>query len=327
MPTSGLPSGPDVHVYEPQSAGDTVWDRWNVWTRATDPDDPDDGAQPITARYIRLQNPQDGKINIGEIQVFGEVHADPPEYPDAVCDPVPYDGLFHTKVWDAASGHFRDIEVRGDLLWNGTGPETGPSWQGDGQYIEESCTNHVHLVGCDEADVCYNYSIHPQTTIGNNGYDWSFGTESITSAGEFTSFENSTRVGAEFDLSLTAFVSAVFGGAEEFSNGVTEDHQTVNYWGSGLDVGGSIPGFQPPYHIPRYIDACRYNARPYGYKLVERSNTGYEHVIYAIDYVVPEEEADGDDIGATAWTRANLPAECQAQPELPDRIFDSGFDE
>jgi len=67
------------------------------------------------------------------------------------------------------------------------------------------------------------------------------------------------------------------------------------------------------------VTLCRYNTRPYAYKLVDRSNTGYAHEIYVTDYVVTE----GESSALTAWTRANVPNECLG---IPDGIFASGFE-
>src|SRR5690606_2940825 len=58
MPTSGVPSGPDVRLFAPEAPHDMVFDRWNIWTRHWNSSVP--GAQPgdpMKARYIRLQHP------------------------------------------------------------------------------------------------------------------------------------------------------------------------------------------------------------------------------------------------------------------------------
>jgi PKD repeat protein len=319
MPQSGLPAGPGVHEFAPDSLDDTVYDRWNIWTRAWDDSEP--GLQPgdpLRVRYIRLQHPGNGVIRVGELQVFGEVHGEPPHYPDAVCDPTSHDGFFLAKVWDATAGAFREIELRGDMLWNGSGPLDGSaSWGADGPYLQ-GCTNNVDITG---SDMHSNFDVGFSGIATSADQEWSFSESNEDSVGSTTSFENSTRVGAEFDLSLSAFATMVGGGASEFTSGVTEDDQTVNYWGTGVDVGGAIGGFQPPYDIAEYVNACRYAAKPYAYELQERSDTGYLHAIYAVDYVVPE---SGSGSGGTAWTRADMPERCL--PQAIDRIFASGFD-
>lgn len=317
MPTSlALPTGPDVREFAPESFHALVYDRWNIWTRhhSAGPG----GIQPgdmMRARYIRLQHPglSSATINISQIQVFGDIHLDPPFYPDAVCDPASHDGLFMAKVWDRTSGVFRDIEVRGDLIWNGSArfdggnPSNDPVWQAQGNHLQ-ACSNHVTM---------NRYNIWPTQAIGGTGsmLTWAFNQGYGGSQGDWTSFENSVRVGAEFDLTLGAFVAVVAGGAYEFSSGVTEEHQSSTFWSKDLEIGGGIGGFANGSDLMH----CRYNSRPYAYRLVERSNTGYEHTVYQVDYVVPE------NVGATAWTRANVPDRCLPEG-TGDRIFGNGFD-
>lgn len=316
MSGSGLPSGPDVHVFTPDAFNGAVLDRWNVWTRVWGTGDPETDGDPIPMRYIRLQHPDNARVRAGEIQVFADDHVDPPRYPAAICDSVQYDGLFKAKVWDPEEQQFRPVEVHGDLLWTGTGPAAElPSWGADSQYLTP-CTNDPDLQGSE-----HNFTIWDEESIGTSGtYEWGFATTSGTSTGETTSLQTSNRVGAEFDATLNAIVSIQTGGAEEFETGVTEEHQSVSYWSEGIDMGGSISGFQSPYNTAHYVDACKYNARPYAYKLVEKSDVGYEHTLYVVDYVVP------DGPGPNAWTRATLPPQCQPPSGPPDTIFRSGFD-
>jgi hypothetical protein len=316
MPESGLPGGPNVQVFTPDTLNGAVDERWNVWTRVWDDSDP--GAvlgDPLRMRYIRLQHPGEARIKVGEIQVFGAAHNDPPRYPDAICDPVRYDGLFQAKVWDGVD-KFRAIEVHGDLLWNGSGPEAGlPSWGSENEYLDR-CENDSDL-----QDSAHNFEIWKNKEIGPSGEaDWSFVTSSGTSTGDTTSFETSNRVGAEFELTLSAFASFVTGGAEEWESGVTEEHQSVSFWSEDVDMGGSISGFQPPYDDASHVADCLYNARPYAYKLVERSDVGYGHTIYVVDYVVPE------GIAATAWVRGDVPGKCLPDAEAGEEIFASGFE-
>jgi hypothetical protein len=104
----------------------------------------------------------------------------------------------------------------------------------------------------------------------------------------------------------------VAGGAYEFSEGVTGETQTTSYWGSGLEIGGSIAGFDSAY--TSLVSSCRYNPRPYAFHLVDRSNTGYQHDVYAVDYIVRQ--------GPSLWQRGAVPVLCQHD----DPIFASGFD-
>ena len=275
-----------MSTYAPETADDVTYDRWNIWTR--------DRANPsnlLHARYIRLQHPGNATLHVAEIQVFGDTHAEPPAYPDSVCDPIKDDGLFNALVWDASQGQFRSIEVRGDLLWNGTGMMPG-------------CTNYSGLRSAD---------IWDGIAIGASGsQDWNLSQSTTNLVGENTSFESSTRVGAEFDLEAGFVAQVVAGGAYEYTEGVTEETQSTSYWGSGLEFGGAIGGFDAAY--ASLVQACRYTPRPYAYRLSERSNTGYHHDIYTVDYVVRE--------GPGRWLRNNISALCQHD----DPIFASGFD-
>jgi PKD repeat protein len=288
MTGDGVPGGATVTMYAPETADDVTYDRWNIWTR--------DRANPsntLRARYIRLQHPGNATLRVAEIEVFGDTHVEPPTYPDAVCDPVKNDGWFNALVWDAgaAPAQFRSIEVRGDLLWNGSGPMPG-------------CTNYSGLRTAD---------IWDGTAIGASGsQDWNLSQSSTNLVGENTSFESSTRVGAEFDLQAGFVAQVVAGGAYEFTTGVTEETQTTSFWGSGLEIGGAIGGFDAAY--ASLVGTCRYTPRPYAYRLVERSNTGYRHDVYAVDYVVRE--------GPGRWLRSSVPVLCQHD----DAIFASGFE-
>ena len=286
MTGDGVPGGSAVSTYAPETADDVTYDRWNIWTR--------NRANPsnlLRARYIRLQHPGNATLHVAEIQVFGDTHIEPPMYPDAVCDPIKNDGWFNALVWDSSQGQFRSIEVRGDLLWNGTGMMPG-------------CTNYSGLRSAD---------IWDGIAIGASGsQDWNLSQSTTNLVGENTSFESSTRVGAEFDLEAGFVAQVVAGGAYEYTEGVTEETQSTSYWGSGLEIGGAIGGFEAAY--ASLVQACRYTPRPYAYRLSERSNTGYHHDIYTVDYVVRE--------GPGRWLRNNISALCQHD----DPIFASGFD-
>jgi len=286
MNGAGVPSGGGVRTFAPETADDVGFDRWNIWTR--------DAANPSTmlrARYIRLQNPGAASLHVAEIQVFGDVHAEPPAYPDAVCDPVAGDGLFNAYVWDAAQATFRSIEVRGDLLWSGAGSMPG-------------CTNYSGLLQA---------SIWPNTVVGASGtVTWNLSQDASTLVGSNTSFESSTRVGAEFDLEAGFIATVQAGGAYEYTQGITEEVQTTSFWGSGLEIGGEISGFDPAY--ASLITSCRYNPRPYAFHLVDLSNTGYRHDVYAVDYTVHQ--------GAGLWQRGGVPVLCLHD----DAIYANGFD-
>jgi hypothetical protein len=287
-PMSGAapPSGSGIRTFAPETEDDATYDRWNIWTR--------EEANPsnmLRARYIRLQHPGNATLRVAEIQVFGDVHAEPPQYPDAVCDPINDDGWFNALVWDAVAGSFKSIEVHGDMLWNGSGAMPG-------------CTNYSGLLQA---------GIWDGNVVGSSGsVTWDLSQSSSNLVGSNTGFESSTRVGAEFDLEAGFIAKVVAGGAYEFSKGVTEDVQTTSYWGTGLEIGGSIAGFDSAY--TSLVSTCRYNPRPYAYHLVDRSNTGYQHDIYTVDYIVRQ--------GTGLWQRGSVPPLCLHD----DAIFGDGFE-
>jgi PKD repeat protein len=285
---TGVPSGASVSTFAPETEDDVGLDRWNIWTRnRANPD------QLLQARYVRVQHPGVASLRVAEIQVFGDVHVEPPFYPEAVCDSNLDDGIFKALVWNPASSQFQPIDVRGMLLWNGS----GAAWPG--------CTN------APNAELPQR-PIWVTTNIGDSATSsWNLSDSTTSSNGSTSSFESSVRVGAEFDLEAGFIATVQAGGAYEYTSGITEETQSTSFWGSGLDMGGSMGGFE----VPNTFAACRYNARPYAYKLVERSNTGYEHTAYAVDYVVRE--------GTSGWTRANVPNACRT---ITDRVFAGGFE-
>jgi len=282
----GVPGGSAVKVYAPETSADVTYDRWNIWTRERA-----NPANLLRARYIRLQHPGNAMLRVAEIQVFGDIHVEPPTYPDVVCDPVKDDGHFNALVWDAAAQQFRSIEVRGDLLWNGTGTVKG-------------CPNYSGLRSAD---------IWDGIAIGASGsQDWNLSQSTTNLVGQNTSFESSIRVGAEFDVEGGFIAQVVAGGAYEYSSGVTEENQTTSFWGTALEIGGAIGGFEPGYET--LVSDCRYTPRPYAYRLQERSNTGYQHDIYTVDYIVRESSG--------TWRRNAVPVLCLRD----DPVFADGFD-
>ena len=291
---AGVPSGAGVSQFEPGTGDDMAFDRWNIWTRDRNT------LAPLRARFIRLQHPGPATLNVAEIQVFGDVHVEPPAYPAAVRDPVANDGFFNVRVWDAVDREFRSIEQHGDLLWDGTATDTGSGFPG--------CGNFTGLP---------KLSIWANQLIGGSAVTtWDLGSNSQTAVGNTTSFDSSYRVGAELDVEAGFIATVAAGSAYEFSSGVTEENTTTTYWGTGLQIGGEIGGFNDA----SLVSGCKYNARPYAYRLVDRSNTGYAHDSYAVDYVVTE---GGSGAARTAWTRDDVPLECLG---ITDEIFASGFE-
>lgn len=291
MTGSAVPSGPNVTRYQPETADDVGYDRWNIWTRgATAP------YAPLSARYIRLQHPGSAALAVAQIQVFGDVHVEPMGYPEAVCDKNKADGVFQALMWNPVTSAFAAVDVRGTLLWNGSGTVTWPS---------PGCTNYS---GLPQRDIWNAVNLGDTATLG-----WNLSDSQQSMQGTTTSFENSVRVGAEFDLEAGFIAKVQAGGAYEFTSGITEETQTMSFWGTGLDIGGAMGGFQQA----GVFTTCRYNARPYAYKLVDRSTVGYEHTAYAVDYIVRQTSG--------AWQRNNVPTVCR-NVVVTDRIFAHGFD-
>lgn len=295
MAVSGIPGGSGITTYAPETEDAVSYDRWNVWTR-----NPAQPSEMLRARFIRLQNPdpQAVSLRVAEIQVFGDIHLDPPQYPQAVCDPIADDGMFKALVWNPATAKFAEVQVRGDLLWNGSG--IWPSPQAGDNY--SACSNYGNLPVRE---------IWETAAVGASATStWNLSSESGTLNGNVTSFDSSTRVGAAFDFKAGYIAKVIAGAAYEFTKGITKETQNTTYWGTGLDIGGAIGGFTNT----SLATPCRYRPRPYAYRLPERSDTGYLHVAYAVDYIVQE--------GSTGmWKRANVPAVCSG-----DRIFADGFD-
>lgn len=295
MSTTAVPVGAGISTYAPETEDAVSYDRWNIWTR-----DPLAPSQMLRARYIRLQHPgaQPTKLRVAEIQVFGDVHIDPPIYPQAVCDPIANDGMFWALVWNATTAKFARVQMRGDLLWNGSGnwppPQAGETFG--------SCSNHGTLPV---------RSIWSGLAVGASATNtWNLSSEAGSLTGSVKSFDSATRVGAAFDFTAGFIVKVIAGVAYEFTKGVTEESQNSTYWGEGLEIGGAISGF----NNPNLVNPCRYTPRPYAYRLPDRSDTGYLHQAYAVDYIVQEGSP-------SLWKRANVPSVC-----FGDRIFADGFE-
>jgi hypothetical protein len=290
MAGDGVPTGGAVRSFAPETADGAGFDRWNIWTR--------EGASPhamLKARYLRLQNPDAGSqpqaLRIAEVQVFGDVHADPPSFPASVCDTDPNDERFQVSVWSEVEAQFRTIDVQGDLLWSGAKDIT-----------PDGCSN-----GVNTANIWSGRALGAQSQS-----NWNMGENGTTLIGSDTSFDSSTRVGAEFDIEAGFIATVQAGGAYEYTTGVTEETQSITYWSQGLEMGGAIEGFADEYLD--LVDACSYNARPYAFRLRDRSNVGYQHDIYVVDYIVPD--------STTSWGRDDVPLLCMRD----DAIFANGFD-
>lgn len=289
MTGDAVPAGSGVRSFAPETGDDMAFDRWNVWTR-----DPAAPSQMLRARYVRLQHPGTATLNVAQIQVFGDVHVEPYRYPQDVCDSARGDNTFEVRMWNPRTSGWANIESRGEILWNGSGDM-------------QDCSNYSNME---------RFSIWDSVFIGSPGSaTWNLSQEGGVFSGDFRGFESSNRVGAEFDIDAGFIVNVQAGAAYEYSFGVTEEVQTLQYWGSGLDMGGSIGGFAPEFS--GLVQTCRYTPRPYAYRLMDYSNTGYEHTMFVVDYVVRQ--------GASQWQRDSVPQVCR-NVQLPPEIFDNGFE-
>jgi len=287
---SSPPTGPAVRVFAPDAQTGNGLDRWNVWTR-----DPANGNAPMRARYVRIQHPgNSASLRIAEVQVFGDVHKEPPAYPQSVCDPVANDGIFLARVADLVSGApaYRNVEVRGNLQWTGAPTDA------------QCGSNHAGVV---------QTSIWGGVTVGGSGINaWDLNDSVTNVTGTSTSISHSVRVGGELEAEAGVVVGVVAGGAYEYSSGVTEENSSTMYWGTGLMYAGAVGGFQAGSN-----QDCEYRPQPFSYKASERSNVGYEHQFTVIDYVVRD----------FTWSRLgpNLPPQ-DCYPPLGDSIFGNGFE-
>jgi hypothetical protein len=297
--------GAGVRAFEPDAVTDNGVDRWNVWTRSTTAP-----YAPVRARYIRVQhtgsNPR--VLRVAELQVFGDVHAEPPTYPVAVCDTAPFDGLFRARVIDTVNTPraYRNIDVRGDLIWSASPADA------------QCGTNHPRV---KTLSIWNNIAIGGVSGTGVN--TWTFDNETLDTQVNTTSISHSTRVGAEVEAEAGAIVQAVVGGAYEWATGVTEENSTKIYWGSGINYAGAVPGFSGT-----STTLCQYRPQPFAYEAGERSNIGFEHRFKVIDYVVRTPGADWllnpppaacfpEVAPPTDWSAAAMPMPMPPMPAMP----------
>ena len=303
-PFSGpeVPGGAGVREFAPPTENGMVYDRWNIMTR-------DAAFNPLNARYIRLQHPDETEalINIAEIQVFASTHSEPPAYPQAVCQPAPGTGYFLARVWNAQAGGYQNIEERGDMMWAGTNAANTPTG-----------------VLMPNGDACINHAGIRQTTIWNNlrignpgiTHSWDSTSNTTQTVGSYGSIESATRVGAELELELgNTYVYGVAGVSYEYTFGVTKENQSVSYWGNGLQIGGSVGGFDNEHQD--LVMRCGYFPHPYAYHLTDRGSVNYQHDLYVVDYTVAQPS------NGTAWQRGAVPPECYG---IDDTIFADDFD-
>jgi PKD repeat protein len=295
----GVPSGAGVSVFAPPTANGMVFDRWNIMTL-------DSNFNPLPGRYVRLQNPgiTPARINISQIEVFGDTHSDPPAYPDAVCQPVANTGYFLARVWNPAAAGYQNIEARGDLMWSGT--------NGKGQSTGVTLSTGPCLNDTDVRET----TIWNNLRIGNTGItnSWDSTSDTTHTVGSYGSIESATRVGAELESELGIdYVYAVAGLSYEHTFGVTSDTQSTSFWGNGLQIGGAVGGFDPAFQ--GLVLTCGYFPHPYAYHLTDRGSINYQHDLYVVDYIVHQPNT------SSAWQRGSVPLACTGQ----DEIFKDGF--
>lgn len=288
----GASPAPGERTFGFDPGTDNGIDRWNVWTR-----DPATH-EPLRARYLRIRATGSLTLTLSEVQVFGDVHREPVDYPDAVCDPVAGDGTFLAVVADKVSvpNQWRAIQVRGDLLWSGV----------PGQ-VETRCGSPAFYPGFRSA------AIWDQVGFAGSAVNaWSMTDASSNLIGTNTSIEHSARFGAEIEAELGLVVGAVAGVAYEFSTGATQESGTTMYWGQSLQYAGAMRGF----NLPSAAN-CDYRPQPYSYAVTDRSNSGYTHRYTVVDYVVRE----------LGWSRigGNPPA-ANCFPAREDAVFSNGFE-
>lgn len=305
------PSGSQVREFRQDTGGtETSYQTWNLWTR-----DPANTAQMLRARYLRLQHPGPAlaELHVAEIQAFGDTHAEPAVYPDAVCDPAAGDGLFLVSVWDQLGGAYRTIEARGDLIWSGASDTGGNT----GVKLSDGSTCRNGMEGNGDRTIA-EYGIWSDKAIGDSSQNtWSLDSSETRTSGNYTSMDSATRVGAEFEAKVGIGTSIITGAGYEFTYGAVGEKQSSLSWGSGLAIGGEIGGFVDP--APGVVELCQYYPRPYAFNLREYSNVGFAQDVYVTDYVVRQSTRAG------AWQRRAVPAACYGGD--PDLIFANGFDD
>jgi hypothetical protein len=289
----GASPTPGERTFSFDPGTDNGIDRWNIWTR-----DPATNA-PMRARYLRIRATGSLTLTLAEVQVFGEVHREPVDFPDAVCDPVPGDGTFFAVVADKVSvpNRWRLVHMRGDLLWSGIPATTS----------DTRCPAPTYHPGVLTAPIWDTVSF---TGSANNS--WALSQESTNLIGSNTSIEHSARFGAEIEAELGLVVGAVAGIAYEFATGATQTQSTTMYWGSGLEYAGAMNGFADP-----TAANCDYRPQPYSYAVTDRSNTGFTHRYTVVDYVVR----------GLGWSRigGNPPA-ANCFPAREDGVFSNSFE-
>jgi hypothetical protein len=289
----GTAPAPGERTFGFDPGTDNGIDRWNLWTR-----DPATFA-PLRARYLRIRATGTLTLTVSEVQVFGDVYRAPVDFPDAVCDPTPNDGVFFAVVADKVSipNAWRLIHMRGDLLWSGVPATTS----------DTRCPAPTYHLGVQAAPIWDTVSF-----AGSASNSWALSRQTTNLIGSNTSIEHSARFGAEIEAELGLVVGAVAGIAYEFATGATQAQSTTMYWGTGLEYAGAMNGFDDP-----SAANCNYRPQPYSYAVTDRSNSGFTHRYTVVDYVVR----------GLGWSRigGNPPA-ANCFPARDDGVFSNSFE-
>ncbi|RYD14727.1 MAG: hypothetical protein EOP90_12320 [Lysobacteraceae bacterium] len=330
-PISGddVPAGAGIRMFRQDTGGtESFYRTWNLYTL-----DRNDPTQPLRARYIRLQHPGPlpVELHVAEIQVFGETHAEPPQFPEAVCDPANGDGTLLARVWSpihddphADAYGFRNIELRGDLIWSGAGDAANASVphatgvMRDGAACINGMDDEIPVFG-PRPPVASEYSIWDGIAVGGDAQTfWGLDQSTSTIQGSYNSLDSSTHLGVEFELQVGLGVQAIVGASYEFTMGTTNETQNSVSWGSGLGISGEVGGFEDP--APGVVASCKYKPRPYAFRRQEFSDAGSLQDMYVTDYVVRQGQLGG------LWQRGDVAEACYTGEGMVDRIFDDGFD-
>lgn len=319
--TTVVPGG--ISTFVQDMDGEQSTQVWSVWTG-----DRDYGT-PLVGRYVRLQKPDSGKLSISEIQVFGATHAEPPAYPEAVCDAFVGDGLFDAYVYNPVAQDMATIELRGDMVWSGasnggiTGVPVGLGFCRNDNFNELANQTPFPpplLPTPQKNAVVREAEILRNQLVGGGGtgtsVSWNLSEHTgITDGAGYTS-SNGFHLGVEFEAKGGAYVKLIGGVAQKVGFSWSSGSQSSVTYGKGFSVGGSVAGFNKP----SATQPCGYFPRPYTYQLTDVSNLGAEQSIYVTDYVVQQAPY----ASAGYWQRGNVPDECFM--DITDIIFANGFD-
>jgi len=265
----------------------------------------DSRQQPIQGRYVRVQRADTAVLALAEVQVFGTNHVDPDRYPLDICDVGTFDftnngachitqndGYFLVKLYNPYHGPTEDAyvwkKVRGHVLWDGR-----------------------------RNDILNGKSV----TRGNTNTDWSMANAQVTSKAQADELDNSTSVGAEFEVEGGVGIKVQTGAGIERTTGVASEVVQSTSWSNEINMGGQMQGFPTGYDgtANNWVLNCRYYFQPYTYEVTDQANLGYQHHYVALDYLVPDAGRDSD-LNRTrdlaACRNGNLPGPTQTANDV-----------